>query len=209
MSVVTKTPSANRVILNGVSWEAYERLLQDFEDRSSPRFAYDHGVLEIMTLYLEHEQYKWTISSIVEMCLEEMDSDYVNAGHTTFKREAVLRGFEADASFYIRNVDRIRHKKRIDLELDPPPDLAIEIDLTRDSLDKLSIYAALRIPEVWRYKDSLEMMTLDKNRYVRVPASTAIPVLTPELVMELVRAYPSMKRPTWARQTRARIRKLI
>src|SRR5947209_478307 len=152
MSVVTHRPSTDRIILNDVSWQTYESLLKDFENGSSPRLAYDQGVLEIMSPHLEHESANRSIADIITIALEEMDIDFENAGSTTFKREALKRGFGPDSCFYIQNVDRIRNKKKLDMNVDPPADLLIEIDLTNDSLNKFPLYAALRVPQVWRYK---------------------------------------------------------
>jgi len=120
-----------------------------------------------------------------------------------------LNGFEPDSSFYIQSIERIRKKKRIDLEVDPPPDLIIEVDLTRDSLNKFSIYAALRVPEMWRYEDALEIWVLDQDRYTRRQASVALPVLTEQIVTELLRSSLRLERPAWFRQARKQIRALI
>ena len=111
-----------------------------------------------------------------------MDIDFEAAGSTTFKREALKKGFEPVSSFYIRHAEIVRGKKDIDLDSDPPPDLVIEVDLTSDSLDKFRLFGALGIPEVWRVERSVEMMILERGRYVKRRASAAVPVLTPQLV---------------------------
>jgi Uma2 family endonuclease len=209
MSVVTKRPSTDRVIISNVSWETYESLLKDLENQSSPRLAYDQGVLEIMSPHLEHDSAKETLAYIATAAMEEMDMDFVASGSTTFKREALKRGFEPDASFYIRNPERIRGKKRLDLEIDPPPDLLIEIDVTTDSMNKFPLYAALRVPEVWRYEGTVEIWILDGARYVRQAASLAIPILDEQFIADLMESSLTMKRPAWARQTRDRIRERI
>lgn len=209
MSVVTHRPSTNRVILHDISWETYERLLKDLENRSSPRLTYNQGVLEIMSPHLEHEESNRTLASIIEIALEESDLDFRRAGSTTFKREDLERGFEPDSCFYIQSVERIRGKKRIDLKTDPPPDLVIEIDLTNDSLDKFPLYAAIGVPEVWRFEETLEILVLDRGRYVRRAASVAIPILNEKLVLEMLQSSQSMRSPAWLRQTRKRIRALL
>ncbi len=209
MSSVTNPSSANRVILHDVSWETYERLLIDLDANHSQRIAFDQGVMEIVSPLPEHEKTNRALAAIVEIALEEMDIDSENLGSSTFKRETLRRGFEPDSCFYIRNVERIRNKKRIDLDVDPPPDLVIEIDLTSDSRDKLPLYAALGVPEVWRFDRSIEIMTLENGSYVKRPASSAIPTLTARLLLELVRSRPSLRRPAWLRQVRSRIRKRI
>ena len=209
MSVVTRRPAPDRVIVRNVSWETYESLLKDLENQSSPRLAYDRGALEIMSPHFEHDRAKEILAYIATIALEELDSDFESAGSTTFKREALKLGFEPDSSFYIRNAERVRGKKRLDMEIDPPPDLLIEIDVTNDSLDKFPLYAALGVPEVWRWEDTLEIWVLDEGRYVQRNDSAAIPVLNEKLISDLMESSLTMKRPAWARQTRKRIRELI
>jgi Uma2 family endonuclease len=97
MSVAVKLPSADRIIISNVSWETYESLLKDLENQSSPRLAYDQGVLEIMSPHLEHDSAKEILADIVKMTLEELDVDFLAAGSTTYKREILKRGFEPDS----------------------------------------------------------------------------------------------------------------
>jgi len=209
MSVVTNRPSTDRIILRNVSWETYERLLEDLGSNSTPRLAFDQGVLEIMSPHLEHESANRTLAAIIEMVLDELGSDFENAGSTTFKRESVKRGFEPDSCFYIRNVEQIRNKKKIDLDIDPPPDLLIEVDLTHNSLDKFPLYAALHVPEVWRYTHVLEIWVLKHGRYARHHRSHAIPVVEDAFVSGLMQSKQSLKRPAWLREARKRIRALV
>jgi Uma2 family endonuclease len=206
---MTKRPSADRVIISNVSWETYERLLKDLENQSSPRLAYDQGVLEIMSPHFEHDSAKEILTDIAKIALEELDFDFVAAGSTTFKREALKRGFEPDSSFYIRNAKRVRGKKRLDMAIDPPPELLIEIDITTDSMNKFPLYAALGVSEVWRYDNSVEIWALDDRRYVRHPASIAIPILNETLISKFMESSINMERPAWAREVRKRISELM
>src|ERR1022692_53586 len=100
MSVVTKHFSEDRVILHDVSWDTYESLLKDLEDRSRARIAFDEGTLEIVTPSPQHERPNWLLARIVEIALQEMDRDFVNLGSMTFKRKTKNRGFEPDSCFY-------------------------------------------------------------------------------------------------------------
>ena len=206
MSAVTRRPATDRVIIRNVNWKTYERLLRDLENSSSPRLAFDQGVLEVMSPHLEHEEANRTLASIVEIALEELNINFRNAGSTTFKREDLDRGFEPDSSFYIQSVDQIRKRKRIDLQVDPPPDLIIEVDLTRDSLNKFSLYAALGVPEVWRYEEALEIWVLDGSQYARRHTSPALPILTSQLVTGLLHSSLRLERPAWFRHARKQIR---
>src|SRR5208337_4756087 len=126
-----------RVVLRHVSWETYESLLADHADASSPRFTYSEGMLEIMSPSLEHEKLNQVLATIADLVAEEQEIEFENLGSTTFRRQDLDRGTEPDSCFYIQNVERIRGKKEIDLRVDPPPDLVIEIEITRPAVAKL------------------------------------------------------------------------
>ena len=203
-----QSPAEQRVVLHNVGWDTYELLLEERGDNRVPRFAYDRGELEIMSPSTEHEAISHTISLLVEILAEELDIDVYGLGSTTFNREDLERGFEPDQCFYIDNEELIRGKDRVDLSVDPPPDLVIEIDITSPSMNKLPIYAWIGVPEVWRHDgDNLEILALDNEGYVEVPESVALPSLTSATLSELVGQSRSMKRTTWLRRVRETIRK--
>jgi Uma2 family endonuclease len=206
MSVLANAPPTDRVIIPNISWATYESLLKDLENQSSPRLAYDQGVLEIMTVSFGHEAPNEILADIVKIALEELDIDFVSAGSTTFKRESLKRGFEPAASFYIRNAARIRGKKQLDMEFDPPPELILEVDVTNDSMNKFPIYASIGVSEVWRYNTGLEIRVLEKTGYVRRTTSQTIPVLNEQLISELLASSTTTARPAWSREVRKRIR---
>ena len=208
MSIATRRPSTNRIILRNVSWETYERLLKDLENRSSPRLTYDRGVLEIMSPHFEHDRAKEILGYIAVAALEETDVDFESAASTTYKREDLERGFEPDGSFYIRSAQLVRRKKRLDITVDPPPDLVLEIDVSGDSMDKLPLYAAMQVQEVCKDR-SVEIRILEEARYVRRAKSLAIPVLDSKLISELMEASLHIQRPAWARHVRRRTPELL
>ncbi|MGH8566995.1 MAG: Uma2 family endonuclease, partial [Gammaproteobacteria bacterium] len=194
-------------ILSGVSWDTYERLLADMQDRHAAHFAYDQGMLEIMAPSHEHESLKHVVAMLVETLAEEMEVDIHGGGSTTFRREDLAKGFEPDECFYIRYAELVRGKKQIDLAQDPPPELIIEIDVTSRSLNKFPIFAALGIPEVWRYDGArVAIFTLVDNDYVERPESVALPKVTSAILTEFIDASKQLKRPVWLRQVRARAR---
>ena len=208
MSVVSKQPSTDRVIIPNVSWATYVGLLKDLGGRRAPRLAYDQGILEIMSPHAEHEDASWTLASIVDIVLEEVGIDSRNVGATTFKKDDQERGFQPDSCFYVQNLDRVWGKKKLDINIDPPPDLVIEVDLTNDSFNKFPLYAAMGVPEVWRFEGRLEIWILDKNQYVRHATSKVIPVVNEEIVSELMELSLTEKRRAWLRLARQRIREL-
>ncbi|MBI4585649.1 MAG: Uma2 family endonuclease, partial [Planctomycetes bacterium] len=196
-----------RIVLRDVSWETYERLLKDFEGRSSPRMAYDQGMLEIMSPSSYHEKSNRTLAQFVEVLAEELDIDLENLGSTTYKRNDLLKGFEPDSSFYIQNAETIHGKTEIDFLIDPPPDLVIEVDITHDSLNKFSIYAAFGIPEVWRCDGpKVAVFLLQDKKYVESRQSLAFPGLTGGALSSFLADSKKMKRTEWLRKLRGWIR---
>jgi Uma2 family endonuclease len=198
-----KIPSEQRTVLHDISWETYEHLLADHRDSSSPRFAYDQGVLEIMVVSSRHERPNCLISLLVELVAEEMDLDLENLGSTTFRRKDLQRGFEPDSCFYIQSEERIRGKVEIDSDVDPPPDLVIEVDITSPSLDRFPIYAHFGVPEVWRYDgERVVVYELRNSEYVEVANSLALPWFTSDILTRLVAQGLTMRRTSWARKVR-------
>ena len=197
------TTAEEKVILRNVSWETYERLLDERGDDPVPRFNFDRGDLEIMSPSCEHEEYKSTFAQIIDVVVEELSINSRKLGSTTFKRKEVARGFEPDACYYIQSFDRLRGRRRIDLLVDPPPDLIIEIDVTTDSMKKKGIYAALGVPEVWRYDGTrLTILELEAGVYVERGASLALPILTPAVLTELIEESTTMDPIPWIRKLR-------
>jgi Uma2 family endonuclease len=139
------------LLLHDVSWQQYEKLGEIFRDRSGLRMTYDQGGLEIMTLSAEHESFKSILDRLIEVIAEELGVPLKCLGSTTYKQESLEKGLEPDECYYLDNYARIQGKKRIDLSRDPPPDLAVEIDTTRSSLDRMAIYAKLGVSEIWRF----------------------------------------------------------
>lgn len=207
METVRSLPE-QKILLRNISWETYEHLLADHQDNSAPRFTYDRGMLEIMSPLPEHEKINRRIAQLVLAVTEEMGIEAEDYGSTTFSREDLERGFEPDSCFYIQNEELVRGKDRIDLTVDPPPDLVIEIDITRPSLNKFSIYSQLGIPEIWRYDgERLEILALENDGYVEVNESIALPHLTSTPLSELVEQSKSMKRTAWLRKVRETVGK--
>ncbi len=191
------------ILLSGIGWETYERLLADMGDSHAARFAYDQGVLEIMAPSYEHEKVKHNIAMLVELLAGEMEIDIEGGGSTTFRRKDLTKGFEPDECFYIPHAELVRGKKQIDLAEDPPPDLVIEIDITSPSLSKFPIFAALGIPEVWRYNGTqVSIFTLAGTAYVERPDSVALPKVTSTTLSELLGTSQQLKRTEWLRQVR-------
>ncbi|MDB9515199.1 Uma2 family endonuclease [Kamptonema animale CS-326] len=159
-----------QLLMTDVSWQMYEQLLEEYAEKRGTRINYSQGVLEIMVPLPEHEDDKVMIADFVKAILEEYEIEFRSLGSTTFKSQNMLQGLEADDCFYIENEAAVRGKKRIDLTVDPPPDLAIEIDIT--SRTRFNNYQALGVGELWRFNGKkLEINVLQAGRYVQVSES--------------------------------------
>lgn len=142
---------ARRVALTNVPWHVYDQLLA-VVGNGLPRMTYDRGRLEIEMPSEQHEVMKWMAGRFIEAYAEETGVGYKAVGSTTWRREAIDGGLEADESYYVQNYARVRGRQ-VDLAIDPPPDLAVEIDLSPPEVEKASVYARLGVPEIWRWRD--------------------------------------------------------
>ena len=167
-------PPGQRLLLHNISWAEFEAILDELGEHRGARIAYDGGLLEIMAPLPEHEDDKETIGDLLKDFLEELDIEFRTLGSTTFKNPNMLKGIEPDQCFYVQNESAIRGKKRLDLTIDPPPDLALEIDIT--SRTHPEIYAALGVPELWRrVGEEIRIYQLQDGRYVEVAESPSFP----------------------------------
>ncbi|MBW4580139.1 MAG: Uma2 family endonuclease [Tildeniella nuda ZEHNDER 1965/U140] len=169
-------PPGQRLLLRDISWQAFEDILAELGDRRAARLAYSNGTLEIRMPLPEHEKAKEIIGDMVKIILEELEIDRECFGSTTFKRQEMGYGIEPDNCFYIENHAQMIGKKRLDLSIDPPPDLAIEVDVT--SKTQVSAYEALGVPEIWRYDDGkLQISVLRDRSYVESATSPTFPTI--------------------------------
>ena len=166
-AIIDSPPAAEqRVILSNVSWDTFERLIADTGDHRRSRFAYDRGTLEIMSPQSRHERCNWMLGYMFSILAEELGMDILGLGTLTCRREDLERGLEPDNCFYTKNAALFAAKNEIDLTVDLPPDVMIEIDISRSSLNKLPIYEGLQVAEVWRYNgDAISFLVLAKGRF--------------------------------------------
>ncbi len=205
--LATAPNAEQRVLLQNISWQLFESLLAEMGEGRSTRLAYDRGNLEFMTPLWEHENTNRSLDLLVFALVEELCLNCSPGGSVTLKQSKAKVGKEPDACYYIQNEDRVRGKTDIDLEIDPPPDLAVEIDITSSSIDKLSLYAALGVPELWRY-DGTQMVfyQLQAEEYVSCDRSFTFQFLPPSRVDEYLQECRSLGLMEALRQFRIWIR---
>lgn len=196
-----------KLMLRDVSWGEFEAILEELGDHRGSRLSYQHGIVEIRMPSPEHEVTKELIGDMVKILLEELDIDCEPFGSTTFSRRDLEQGIEPDQCFYIKNQSIVRGKKRIDLAIDPPPDLVIEIDLS--SKTQLNIYRDLGVLEVWRFINrKLRIDTMQDTDYTESSTSLLFPGLPIiEVFSSLIGRYQALGRSStlkafrqWARE---------
>jgi Uma2 family endonuclease len=207
--VEQQTTPENRVILKGVSWSTFKALLADVGDDRAWRIAYDEGVLEIRMPLEEHEEPKRLIESFVEALVDELEIELRSLGSLTLEREDLTRAVEPDSCFYIQNESLVRGRN-INLPNDPPPDLAIESDYTNSSVNKFTIYAAIGVPEIWRYRrESLQVYQLVDGKYENCDISLAFPFLPVAEIPGFIEQSRTVGQRAAVRLFRQRIKEIL
>lgn len=192
-----------KLILHSVGWDFYERVLQQYENSNEVHFAYDDGFLEVEVPLYEHESVNRFLQNLITTICAEKEIDFINAGSTTFRQQAKAKGVEPDTAFYIQNESRIRGLKNLDLNQDPPPDLVIEVDVTSPSLNKMPIYAALGVSEVWLYKgEKVVFFKLYGGVYQETANSLALPFLDSLTVNNFLEKGLTKSSTKWIREIR-------
>ncbi|MEG4323234.1 MULTISPECIES: Uma2 family endonuclease [unclassified Microcoleus] len=179
MIATTSSLAEQRTLLENISWSTFETLLKEIGDKRGYRIAYDEGRLEIMSPLYEHENPKIRSDRFIFILAEELGIEIKSAGSMTLKREQAKKGIEPDNCYYIQSEPAVRDREELDLETAPPPDLAIEIDITNSSINKLAIYSALGVPELWLYNGRvLKFYQLVETEYIERDFSIAFPFVS-------------------------------
>jgi Uma2 family endonuclease len=209
-TTLAKTLPTNITILHGIQWDTYQKLVRDLESQPGTKLTYDNGTLEIMMPLPPHERYKRLLGRFVEVTTEEIGIEIRSLGSTTWTREDLRKGLEPDECYYIQNELAVRGKDIIDLTIDPPPDLAIEVDNTSSSMNRMGIYAALKVPEIWRF--DLKILTiccLVNEEYQPREASLALPIFNAAVLMQFLELSLTMGETSLIRHVRQWVREQL
>jgi len=201
---LSKPKLVRNEVLYGVSWEMYEELVAENRDSQFPRLTYDSGILEIiMSNSLKHEEDSRNLAALFELIAVELEIDFRRSGSTTYKRKNIRKGFEPDSCFYIQSLKRIAGKEDLNFEIDPPPDLIIEINKTSSSVPRMPIFAAFGVAEVWRFtKKQVKFYVLREGVYLEAKMSLALPILASEQATEFLLAARDASSTVWVKQIR-------
>ncbi|MGB3205410.1 MAG: Uma2 family endonuclease [Crinalium sp.] len=201
--VVTSTPTEQRILLQNISWQLFENLLLELGEHNSHRLAYHKGKLEIMVPLPEHENSNRMIEALIVALVEVLNLNIKMFGSMTIKRSSMKAGKEPDSCYYIQNEALVRNKKTLYFNEDPPPDLALEIDISRSSLNQLELYADLGIKELWIYdRRTIHFYQLEHGGYVECDRSPTFPILPASRVIEFLEQCQTLGVITALRQFR-------
>ena len=201
-------PPGQRLLVYGLQWSEFEAILTELGEKRASRIAYNNGILEIRMPLPEDEVDKELIGDLIKILLEELDIDCECFGSTTFKKKEANVGLEPDQCFYIKNHQQMRGKRRLHLAIDPPPDLAIEVDVT--SKTQIDAYTRLGVPELWVYEGKkLKIYLLEAGQYQNAATSPTFPNLPIlEWIAEVLEQSQAIGRSPALRAFRKKIRSI-
>jgi Uma2 family endonuclease len=183
-----KLEPRQRFVLWNLGWDGYDKIVEALNEQHV-RSTYDRGDLELMSPLPIHEAIKvWCNHFLLALGLE-LGVPFKSMGQTTFRRRDLDRGLEPDDCYYLAGIDRVGDWSTLSLDRDPPPDLVVEVDITRSCLDRMGVYAGLGVPEVWRFDgEELHVHILNANgEYEESSQSAAFPYLPMNEVTPLLR----------------------
>ncbi len=205
MSTLLKEESETRIVLENVSWEIFVALA-DERRGSVPRLSYNEGVLEMMSPKRKHENISCLLGRMIEAYSEIRGIEILSVASVTVKRSDLKKAYEADESYYVTNIDKVLAKEELDFEVDPPPDLVIEVELTASAIDKLELFAAMQVREVWRHDGtSVQFYRLSNGRYECIAESTELPGLSSDLINRYLDQRLQAGETTWIRAFRSEV----
>ena len=209
IEAVHHLPQNGTLLLHNVSWEEYGHVLKQFEQKPAYCVYYNNGVLKIMSPRLDHEFPKDVAFTAVRIYADEFDVDVDGYGSTTWRQKRKAKGAEADTSFYVKNAAKVRGVKDFDLNLQIPPDIVVEVDISNESWDKFDIYAGLGVPELWRCNGTtFQIYTLFEGKYEAVGSSESLPLITGNLLTEYLQIGREKGQTLMAKELRNKLREL-
>lgn len=195
-----------RVLLCNVSWQSYGQILTALGERRSARLTYFNGCLEIMTPLEEHEGSSSRIDQFINVVTEETNQGLKSLQSTRLNKPELLASAEPDQCYYIANEQLVRGKT-VNLAVDPPPDLVVEVDITHTDIDKNALYAAMGVPEFWRYDGQvLRIYLLSEGEYQEAQTSLAFSGIAKDLLYQFLQDCNQQGETASKRQLRARLK---
>ncbi len=201
-------PPETRIVMNDISWSTYVELSEQRRG-SVPRMTYDEGVLELMSPKRQHENIGRLIGRMIEAYSEEVGIEVISLASTTVRRSKLQKAFEADESYYVSHAGQLLEKEELDFEVDPPPDLVIEVEITASAIRKMELFARMGVPEVWRHDGKkLEMFRLVAGKYQSMTSSVELPGLESSIIQETLASRTKVGETALIKQFRQKIRSM-
>jgi len=175
-----------RVVFYHLNWQSYQQILQALGESRSARLTYDRGILEITMPLEDHEFAAELIGRFIYFLVSELGQRIKSMRSTTIEREDLNRSPEPDNAFYIKNQPQVAGRT-VNFQEDPPPDLVVEVDITHTDIDKLSLYAALGVPEFWRFNGKeWRIYQLQDGSYQEQEVSPTFPFVPKDKLYEFL-----------------------
>lgn len=215
MSTTTSTPTVpepdQRVVLGQINWDQYVTISDALVDRHNPRMIYLDGGLTLLVTPRRHDWFAERLGFLVVSVADGCDILWEDAGQATFRREDLDAGVEGDKTYYFGDhAEIMKGPVDIDLATQPPPDLAIEVELTHPADVAVSAWGRLGVPEIWRFKVESFALSFwsrrEDGRYERIDRSQGLPALTPGDVLGQLRLADSLGSSRWYAQLRDWVR---
>lgn len=208
-----KPPSVEMVVeFPSIGWEDFEALVRMKGDRRHPRILYSQGDLTLVSPSQIHEQGADRLDTMVKALCSELDIPCTAMGATLFRRRDLKEGIEGDRTYYLANEPAIRGKI-VDLNVDPPPDLAIEVEYTHPAGKAVEIWRRLGVPEVWvhqAHRSALRFLQLDEHgQYSETSVSPAFPFLTADEILGWIEQPMNEPGSRWERRLRQWVRDVL
>lgn len=209
LETVQHLPENGTLLLHNVSWEEYERVLDEFAQNSAYRIYYNDGILKIMSPRSTQEYPKDVVLGLVRVYADEFNIALDSYGSTTWRQRKKMKGAEADTSFYIKNASKVRGDKDFDLNLEIPPEIVVEIDTSNESWDKFEIYAAIKVEEIWRCDGvSFQLYKLVQGKYEVIENSRSLPLISGKLLTEFLQISYEKNQTAMLKDFRERLRQI-
>ncbi len=209
LETVQHLPKNGTLLLHNVSWEEYERILDEFAQKSVYRIYYNNGVLKIMSPRANHEYPKDVVTKLITIYADEFNIDFDSYGSTTWRKKKKMKGVEADTSFYLKNASKVHADKDFDINLEIPPEIVVEIDTSNESWDKFEIYADLNVEEIWRCDGTnFQIYKLVEGKYEAVENSLSLPLISGNLLSEFLQISYEKNQTAMLKEFRERIREI-
>ncbi|NEQ95200.1 MAG: Uma2 family endonuclease [Cyanothece sp. SIO2G6] len=209
---IAPSTAATRIVLEGISWETYERLLAETGEHRHQRFTYCDGFLEIMVPLEQHEEPTRLFEHFLAVFIDVLELELRSLGSLTMKNPGQQKGLEPDGCFYIQNEAVVRGVETLDFEIHPPPDLAVEVDNSHGSLNKFPIYAALKIPEIWRLRRgilTIYQLNAEQTDYQETSTSLAFPQMPVLELPQFMERAKTIGQRSAVRELASRVKEIL